>query len=106
MGKCGIEECIVQFAQAMYNNTKSKVRINNTYSDEFENHHGSVLSPLFFIIVLKALSRELLELLLILTSHALSYTTHGQIYSSYISCLIVCQWELGKECQQPAKTET
>ena len=37
--------------------------VNNTYSDEFGVkvgfHQGSVLSPLLFIIVLKALSREL-----------------------------------------------
>ena len=35
MRKLGIEEWIVQFAQAMYNNTRNEVRVNNTYSDEF-----------------------------------------------------------------------
>ena len=53
MRKLGIEEWIVRFVQAMY---------NNTYSDEFGVevgvHQGSVLSPLLFVIVLKALSRE------------------------------------------------
>ena len=49
--------------QAMYNNTRSKVRFNNTYNDEFGVkvgvHQGSVLySPLLFIIVIEALSRE------------------------------------------------
>ena len=48
----------------MYNNTRSKVRVNITYSDEFGVkvgvHQGSVLSPLLFIIVLESLSRELL----------------------------------------------
>ena len=42
----------------MYNNARSKVRVNNTYSDEFGVHQGSVLSPLLFIIILEALSRE------------------------------------------------
>ena len=55
MQKLGIEECIVRFVQAMYNNTRSS---DNTYSDEFGVHQGSVLSPLLFVIVLEALSRE------------------------------------------------
>ena len=46
----------------MYNNTRSRVRVNNTYSDEFGVkvgvHQGSVLSLLLFVIVLEALSRE------------------------------------------------
>ena len=53
MRKLGIEEWIVRFVQAMY---------NNTYSDEFGVkvgvHQGSVLSPLLFVIVLEALSCE------------------------------------------------
>ena len=47
----------------MYRNTKSQVRINSTFSDDFlvkvGLHQGSVLSPLLFIIVLEALSREI-----------------------------------------------
>ena len=35
MQKLGIEEWTVRFVQAMYNNTRSRVRVNNTYSDEF-----------------------------------------------------------------------
>ena len=60
--KLGIEEWIVRFVQDMYNNTRSRVRVNNTYSDEFGVkvgvHQGLVLSPLLFVIVLEALSRE------------------------------------------------
>ena len=62
MKTVGVEEWIVQFVQAMYNNTRSKVRVNNTCIDEFRVkvgvHHGSLLSPLLFIIVLEALSGE------------------------------------------------
>ena len=42
--------------------TTTEARVDNTYSDEFGVkvgvHQGSVLSPLLFVIVLKALSRE------------------------------------------------
>ena len=47
MRKLGIKEWIVRFVQAMYNNTRSRVRVNNTYSDEFGVkvgvHQGSVV---------------------------------------------------------------
>ena len=59
MQKNGIEEWIVQFVQAFYNNTRSKVRVNNTYSDELGVkigvHQGSVLNHLLFITVLEVL---------------------------------------------------
>ena len=46
----------------MYANARSRVRVGEGYSEEFEVnvgvHQGSVLSPLIFIIVLEALSRE------------------------------------------------
>ena len=62
MRKHGIEEWIMQFVQAMYKNTRSKVKVSNTYSEEFGVkvgvHQGSVLSLLLFIIVLTALPRE------------------------------------------------
>jgi len=58
----GVEEWIVQVIQAMYAGATTAVKINNGESTEFEVkvgvHQGSVLSPLLFIIVLEALSRE------------------------------------------------
>ena len=46
----------------MYANVGSRVRVGEDFSKEFEVkvrvHEGSVLSPMLFIIVLEALSRE------------------------------------------------
>ena len=60
--KLVVEEWIVQLVQVMYANARSCVRAGEGYSEEFEVkvgvHQGSVLSPLLFIIVLEALSRE------------------------------------------------
>ena len=46
----------------MYANARSRVCVDEGFSKEFEVkvgvHQGSVLSPLLFIIVLEALSRE------------------------------------------------
>ena len=46
----------------MYKDMRSRVRVEDGYSEEFGVgvgvHQGSVLSPLLFIIVLEALSRE------------------------------------------------
>ena len=48
--------------QSMYKDVRSRVRVGDGYSEEFGVgvgvHQGSVLSPLLFIIVLEALSRE------------------------------------------------
>ena len=48
--------------QGMYANARSRLRVGEGFSKEFKVkvgvHQGSVLSPLLFIIVLEALSRE------------------------------------------------
>ena len=62
MRTLGVPESIVRVVQAMYNNARSKVRIGSECSEEFDVgvgvHQGSVLSPLLFIIVLEALSKD------------------------------------------------
>ena len=60
--KLGVEEWIVRLVQGMYPNARSRVRVGEGFSKEFEVkvgvHQGSVLSPLLFIIVLEALSQK------------------------------------------------
>ena len=55
-------EWAIRIIQGMYTNARSRVRVNGQYSEEFGVgvgvHKGSVLSPLLFILVLEALSRE------------------------------------------------
>ena len=61
MRKLGIDEWLVRLVQSMYKDVRSRVRVGSGYSEEFGvkvGHQGSVLSPLLFIIVLEALSRE------------------------------------------------
>ena len=62
MRKIGIDEWLVHLVQSMYKDVRSRVRVGDGYSEEFGVgvgvHQGSVLSPLLFIIVLEALSRE------------------------------------------------
>ena len=62
MRKLGIDEWLVRLVQSMYTDVRSRVRVSDGYSEEFGVevgvHQGSVLSPLLFIIVLEALSRE------------------------------------------------
>ena len=57
-----ILEWIITLVKAMYGNARSRVRVDCEYSDRFSVnvgvHHGSVLSPLLFLIVLEALSHE------------------------------------------------
>ena len=60
MRKLGIDEWLVRLV--MHKDVRSRVRVSDGYSEEFGVgvgvHQGSVLSPLLFIIVLEALSRE------------------------------------------------
>ena len=53
---------VICLRKAMYSNTQSKVQVNGSSSKPFKVpvgvHQGSVLSPLQFIIVMEALSRE------------------------------------------------
>ena len=62
MRKLGVEEWAVKVVQALYTGAKGRVRVNESYSEEFSVgvgvHQGFVLSPLLFTIVLEALSRE------------------------------------------------
>ena len=62
MRKLGIDEWLVPLVQSMYKDVRSRVRVGDGYSEEFGVgvgvHQGSVLSPLLFIIVLEAISRE------------------------------------------------
>ena len=62
VGKLGIDEWLVRLVQSMYKDVRSRVRVGDGYSEEFGVgvgvHQDSVLSPLLFIIVLEAQSRE------------------------------------------------
>ena len=58
----GFQEWLINVIKAMYEDAKSRARVNNSFSEEFEVkvrvHQGSVLSHMLFIIVLEALSRQ------------------------------------------------
>ena len=60
--RTGVEEWLVNVVQAMYEDANSKVKVGHDYSEPIDVkvgvHQGSALSPLLFIIVLEALSRE------------------------------------------------
>jgi hypothetical protein len=61
----GVDEWIVSVIQAMYEDATTAVKLNGRESKGFKVkvgvHQGSVLSPLLFIIVLEALSRNFRE---------------------------------------------
>ena len=58
----GVEEWAVHVTQVMYSNELCAISVNDQYNEEFGvgvvGHQGSVLSPLFLILVLEVLSRE------------------------------------------------
>ena len=62
MRRFGVEEWVIRAVKEIYENAKSCVLMNGQFSDEFNIkvgvHQGAVLSPLLFIIVMEALSRE------------------------------------------------
>ena len=82
MRKLGVDEWIVKLA-GMYENVRSCDRVCKGLSDEFEVkfgvHQGSVLSPLLFIIVLDALSREIRRLKLTWNKAPLSVFTRKRV---------------------------
>ena len=62
LSKLTVEQCLVKTVQSMYRNTQSCVKVNGISCDilvKLGLHHGSVLSPLLFIIMLVAPSREI-----------------------------------------------
>ena len=58
MKRAGVEEWVICAINAMYENIKFCVRLNDQFSDDFNItvgvHQGAVLSSLLFIIVMKA----------------------------------------------------
>ena len=62
MRKLGIDEWIIRVVKVMYDGANSRVRVNGFFSKSFEVtvgvHQGSILSLLFFAILIEALSRE------------------------------------------------
>ena len=62
MRRVGVEQWVILAIKAMYENAKSRVRLNGQFSDAFSIkvgvHQGVALSPLLFIIVIEVLSRE------------------------------------------------
>ena len=62
MRRVGVEVWVIHPIKAIYENAKSRVRVNGQFSDVFNIkvgfHQGTVLSPLLFIILVEALSKE------------------------------------------------
>ena len=61
--KRGVEEWLVKIVQSMFRNARSHIRVNGTFSNDFQVrvglHQGSVLSSLLFIRELESPSREI-----------------------------------------------
>ena len=61
----GLDEWVVSVIKSMYEDGTTAVKVNDRVSKSFlvrvGAHQGSVLSPLLYIIVLEALSREFRE---------------------------------------------
>jgi len=62
MRKLGVEEWLVSAVISMYTGAKTVVRTvygnSNCFGVKVGMHQGSTLSPLLFVIVIEALSRE------------------------------------------------
>ena len=62
MRKLRVEDWLVRVVMAMYDGPKTSARVNGVQSEDFEVkvgvHHGSVLSPIPFIMVLEVISQE------------------------------------------------
>jgi len=62
MHKLGVEEWLVSAVLYMYTGAKTVVRTAYGNSNDFEvkigMHRGSALSPLLFVVVMEALSRD------------------------------------------------
>jgi len=60
--KLGFEEWLVSAVMSVYTGTKTVVRTiygnSNCFEVKVDMHQGSALSPLLFVIVMEALSRE------------------------------------------------
>ena len=82
MGKLSVDKWIVKLAE-LCENVRSCVWVCKSLSDEFEEkfgvHHGSVLSPLLFIIVLDALSLEIRRVQLTWNRASLSAFTRKRV---------------------------
>ena len=56
--KLGVDEWILSVIKSMYEEATTSVRESKGFRVKVGVHQGSVLSPLLFVIVLEALSRE------------------------------------------------
>ena len=67
LNSLGVDDWIVSVIKAMFEDATTRVKLNGRESRvlgvKVGVHQGSVLSPLLFIIVLEALSREFRECL-------------------------------------------